>query len=410
MAKPVKPLSEARIKSAKAQDKLYRIFDGDGLCLKILKSGNKVWEYRYKSPVNLKDDTFIIGPYPEISLAEARQIHREKRSLVISGIDPKFHEDDAKTFKEIFNEWYKVWGPTKNKKYAEQSRRYIQDNSMRRIGGIKVDELTVKDISSAIQPFIKNGTLETAKRMKSVIAQAIDYAISKGLLETNPARVLSTRSFMPANKPRNHHRSLDVDQIYLMNEYFDHMVRSRIVKNLVELLFRTLARAQEICKAKWEYVDFENRLLIISPEIMKKSNEHIIPLSDQAFKIIEEMKAITGDSRYIFPKMGKGKKPHISVETPTRSLTSHNIPTTTHGFRSLASTVLYSTLEYHKMPDIVIEECLAHQDTNTVRAIYNRSKYIDQKRKIFQFWSDFVDSCDTEENNKKVLAKYKIIA
>lgn len=409
MAIPITPLTEVRIKSAKSKDRLYRIFDGNGLCLKILVSGNKVWEYRFKSPVTLKDATFTIGPYPDISLSSARKIHNEKRLLVLKGGDPNFHETDTKTFKAIFDEWWAWWAPQKNDDYANQTRRFIYSHSLRRIGNIKIDALTVKDISSAIQPFIKRQTFETAKRMKSIIAQAIDFAIDKGLLESNPARALSN-NFMPANRKPLHHQSLKLDEIYKIHEYFNLLAPNKVTALAVELLLRTLARAQEVCMAKWEYVDFDRKILTIPADLMKKKNEHIIPLSRQAFGVIVEMRAMGYESEYIFPNIGRGKKKHISPETPTRSLREQGVPTTAHGFRSLASTLMYDTLEYHKMPDIIIEECLAHIDSNKVRAIYNKAKYINQKRILLQFWSDSLDKCKTVEGNIKMLEDFKITA
>lgn len=409
MAKPITPLSEAKIKLSKPRDRVYRIFDGNGLCLKILTTGTKVWEYRFKSPVTLKDATFVVGPYPEISLAEARKIHGEKRLLVLKGGDPNFHDTETKTFKAIFDEWYEWWKPQKNPSYAEQARRFIYNHSMRRIGNIKIDALTVRDISSAIQPFIKRKTFETAKRMKSIIAQSIDFAIDKGLLESNPARALSN-NFMPVNRKPMHHQSLELSEIYKIHEYLDLLAPNKVTGYAVELLLRTLARAQEICMAKWEYVDFDKKLITIPPDLMKKNNEHIIPLSRQAFKVIVEMKSMDYSGEYIFPNIGRGKKKHISTETPTRSLREKGVPTTAHGFRSLASTLLYGTLEYHEMPDIIIEECLAHIDSNKVRAIYNKAKYINQKRALLQFWSDVVDECKTADENIDMLNRFKIIA
>src|SRR5476649_1611330 len=114
MAKIIVPLTEMRVRNAKPQPKAYRLFDGGGLYLEVAPSGSRIWRFRFRQ-MNGKENTLTYGPYPEISLREAREKRLETRRLMLQGVDPAMHREDAKrlaaeqaanTFEKIAREWY----------------------------------------------------------------------------------------------------------------------------------------------------------------------------------------------------------------------------------------------------------------------------------------------------------------
>jgi hypothetical protein len=74
------PLSDARVKRAKADAKLVKLFDGHGLYLEVQPSGAKFWRFRYRQ-ADGKETTITFGPYPEVSLADASHL-RTWRTLI----------------------------------------------------------------------------------------------------------------------------------------------------------------------------------------------------------------------------------------------------------------------------------------------------------------------------------------
>ena len=58
-----------------------------------------------------------------------------------------------------------------------------------------------------------------------------------------------------------------------------------------------------------------------------------------------------------------------------------------HGFRGTASTLLH---EEGFRPE-VIEVQLAHKERNSVKAAYNKAKYLADRRGMMQQWSDCID-------------------
>ena len=155
----------------------------------------------------------------------------------------------------------------------------------------------------------------------------------------------------------------------------------------------TLVRPGEAATAKWVDINTEKALWIIPEDSIKMRREHIVPLSTQALKILEKMKAITPpnyDYVFINRKYLKDKTKHTSKETVNTMLKrmGYKGKLVAHGFRSISSTVLNESLEFH--PDL-IEISLSHVDKNTVRAIYNNAQYLRKRFELMQWWGNYVE-------------------
>lgn len=94
MARQTKPLFVKEIESAKPKEADYVLYDGDGLELLIKSSGSKIWQFRYIRPVTKKRAKKSIGPYPSVTLADARNYRAESRSLLAKQIDPQEHQQE----------------------------------------------------------------------------------------------------------------------------------------------------------------------------------------------------------------------------------------------------------------------------------------------------------------------------
>ncbi|MCX5812571.1 MAG: Arm DNA-binding domain-containing protein [Proteobacteria bacterium] len=86
MPKRISPLNEKKINAAQPKDRVYRLFDGNGLFLFITPQGGKWWRFKYRFEGKAKMLSF--GVYPEVSLNEARSRKDVARELLSQGIDP----------------------------------------------------------------------------------------------------------------------------------------------------------------------------------------------------------------------------------------------------------------------------------------------------------------------------------
>ena len=163
-------------------------------------------------------------------------------------------------------------------------------------------------------------------------------------------------------------------------------------------MIRNLARLQEATGLRWDEVNIDEMLAIIPPERMKMRKTHYIPLSRQSVSNLMFAKENFLNETFVFP----GNKPGqpITVASLWTRLKQDNINSTSHGFRHLASTILNESRLFHSD---FIEVALAHEDKNEMRGTYNKAEYVEDRREMMQWWSDFIDKCDTKENNERAL-------
>lgn len=400
-AAKVKPLTDREIKVAKPKEKMYRLSDGGGLAIKVLPSGSKSWEYRYVNPETLKYDTMIIGSYPEFSLAQAREMHTDYRGQVANGINPKQKHTDFR-FSTIFEIWWHRWQEERSEKYALQVKRAIENNCMAVLGKLDVRDIKPIHIAMSLQPFEDRGVLEYLHRTRSALNQLFQFCTSRGLCEINPVTMVTREAF---KRPQStQHRSLDIRELYQIVDFIGCTNATLSTKYCIEFILRNISRVQEAAQATWSEIDTDKWIWTIPAKRMKMRREHVIPLSRQSVNILKKLKAEYPDSKYIFAS--DGPNGHINKETPRIALNRAGVDSTVHGFRHLTSTILNETLLFK--PDVV-EVAMAHVGKDKIRATYNNAQYTEKRREMMQWWSDFIDMCDTERNNLKALKRFNII-
>lgn len=142
--------------------------------------------------------------------------------------------------------------------------------------------------------------------------------------------------------------------------------------------------------ARWDEFDFKKAQWLIPAERMKMNRDHVVPLSKQALALLNELKEITGDNELLFPGIRHHTKP-ISDVTLLKVIKimgyEGNNKITPHGFRHTASTILNE----NRFNSDVIERQLAHVDKNKIRGTYNHAEYLDDRRKMMQWYSDHMD-------------------
>jgi len=246
-------------------------------------------------------------------------------------------------------------------------------------------------ILDAVRKVEKRGAVETAQRVLQRIGAVIRYAIQTGRAAYNPASDLTGalkaqkvehRPALPRGELREFYCRLAAEPLY---------IPTRIAMHLLMLTF---VRPGELRFARWDEFDLERAEWRIPAERMKMREKHIVPLSKQALTLLEELRPITGRCALLFPAMTDHARP-MSENTLSYAMgrMGYQGIATPHGFRALASTVLN---EEGFDPD-VIERQLAHAERNKVRAAYHRAEYLDERRKMMQWYADFLDS--QQQNN-----------
>lgn len=397
MARLTKPLTDTEIKTAKPKEVDYTLHDGDGLQLLIKTNGKKVWQYRYFRPFTQKRAKLTFGPYPEVTLADARQRRREARTLLTKDIDPYEHqhslrkqalEAKSNTFKIVAEQWLQLKKSSITADYASDIWRSLEKDIFPAIGEMSITDIKARTLVHAIQPVQARGALETVRRLCQRINEVMIYAMNVGLIDAAPSVNISKAFEKPQKK---HMPSIRPDQLPQLMQ----TMRLANIELPTRCLFMwqllTLTRPAEASDTRWQEIDLDAREWRIPAERMKMKRVHIVPLSEQALAILELMRPLSSHREYVFPSRIKPLQP-MNSQTVNAALKRAGLGgiLVSHGMRSIASTALNE----QGFPPDVIEAALAHVDKNEVRRAYNRSDYLEQRRPMMQWWADFVKAAD----------------
>ncbi len=384
-------LTDTKIKGLKPTSKVYRENDGRGLCVEVRPSGAKFFKFRFQKQDG-KYSMLSLGRYPEISLKDARDLAQKKRTMLVKGMD--ISRENGCTFKDVFEEWHGKnlvkWKP----EYAQTIMSRMENNILPWIGKKHVNDVTGLDLSNALKKVEDRGAVETAHRTLQYTKLVFSYAIANSLCERNPA--LDIKGALSPSIKKSFPAPTDPQRIGEILQAIDKYPGSFTTVCALKMLTLTMLRPGELRKGRWSEIDFEQKLWIIPAEKMKiKTNrriqgrlDHIVPLSRQAMKVLDDLHPLTSGSDYIFPaeytKLRPMSENTMNVALRRMGFTQDEI--VSHSFRSIASTLLNE----RRWPADWIEKQLHHIKAN-VRSIYNRAEYLPQRKRMLQEWANFLD-------------------
>jgi integrase len=385
-------LTDAAIRNAKTKDKPYKLSDGGGLFLWVQPSGGKWWRYKYRFAG--KEKLLALGSYPDVSLAEARERHGQARKVLAAGNDPGAVKKEARrvallktetTFEAVTREWCEGRKHKWVTSYGEAMITRLEAHVFPKLGDRPVSEITAPELLSVLRVVENTGALDLAMRLLQASGQIFRYAIATGRADRNPAADLRGALKPPVHKHQAHLKEDELPEYLQKLEAYDGSLQTKLA---LKFLLLTFVRTGELRGAEWSEINLDKAEWRIPAERMKMRDPHIVPLSRQAVAVLKELQPVTGQWRYVFPNQHKPSG-CMSENTMLYGLyrMGYHSKATGHGFRSTASTILN---ENGFAPD-VIERQLAHSERNSVRAAYNHAQYLPERRKMMQWWADYLD-------------------
>ena len=397
MPKKIAPLTASKIKTSKAREKQYSLNDGDGLRFIVTTKNTKYFRFDYTRPNrNGKRNSIIIGKYPIVSLAEARDKRLEYRKLLSNGIDPSgfkeiSEDDETKHFSYIAEAYLKK---TENGIAAttfNNYKRYVR-YMIEAFGDKAIDTITISDISKMLLQFDNEGKVETAKRILRLLKTIYKYAMSTGSASHNTAYDIDASALL-SKQVKKHYDHIDNEQEFAqllldIDDYFG----DPITKLGLKYASMTFLRPENVRGLQWERIDFDKKLITYLPEEMKNDLKHVIPLTDQLIDVLNEAAQLSKDrSIYVFPSPLSNTR-ILSENTLNMALKrlGYHGRMTSHGFRHTASTLLHDNLHIHKVASDAIELQMAHKD-GSIRGVYNHAQYLPERTRLMEWWCDYMD-------------------
>lgn len=388
------PITDVKIRNAKPSTKPFKIADSEGLYIEIRPSGKKLWRYRYK--IAGKENVYALGGYPDLSLSDARAARNDARKLVKQGIHPAMDraakvssqvEDNQNTFKAVALEWYTYTGGKKSwtPYYAKQIETCFNKDVFPSIGNLPIRSITPKQVLSLLDRIEKRGAGTVALLVKQWCSAVFCYAVGRRKADNDPTAVLRGAI---QRRTVVHSKPLPVTQIPAFLRALDEYNGQPTTVIAMKLIMLTFVRTKELRQATWDEFDFERSEWRIPAERMKMRQPHVVPLSRQAVYQLQELHALTGSQKWLFPNI-RNSLECMSATTLNRAIGNLGWKGkfAAHGFRSTASSLLHE-MGFNTMH---IERQLAHKDKNSIRGIYNQAEYLAERRTMLQQWADFLD-------------------
>jgi integrase len=386
MARARERLTARGVQTAKAPG-MY--LDGQGLHLRIGKAGNKSWVYRFTTTGRVRD--MGLGPYPDISLAEAREKTMVQRKLRLDGLDPISVRQAARVKAMTFEACAEAYIAShragwRNPKHAAQWSATLKTYVYPLFGDLLVQAVDVGLVLKAVEP-IWTTKPETAGRVRGRIEAILDWATARGYRQgENPARWRGhLENLLPArSKVRRveHHAALPYPEI---GGFIGELRRQAgIAARALEFVILTAARTGEVIGARWSEMNLKDGLWTIPAERMKAGKEHRVPLSEAALAIIEDMgEASSGDC--VFPG-ANADRPLSNMAMLKLLKRMKRGDLTIHGFRS---TFRDWAAEQTAFPSEVAEMALAHVVGDKVEAAYRRGDMFEKRRRLAAAWAAY---------------------
>ena len=368
-------LTDAALKCLKPKAKMYKVFDRDGMYVRVAPSGAISFRLDYR--LNGRRETVYLGRYARdgISLARARELCIDARRAITEGRSPAIEKQrekrrikEAKSFGQFGEKWLT------NATMADSTRamrRSIFERELMPVWRNRLlTEITPDDLRAHCGKIVERGAPATAIHVRDILKQIYGYAILHGEKVANPADDVgpaSIATFTPKD------RALSPAEI------------------------RIMVRKSELQDAVWGEVDFDNAVWTIPKERMKRSKPHNVYLCRQTLDIMIALKTCAGNSRYLLPSRYDADAP---MSRATFNRVTYSVveqakkeglplePFTIHDLRRTGSTLLNEL----GFSSDWIEKCLAHEDGRSSRGVYNKAEYEVQRRHMMQEWADTVDA------------------
>lgn len=374
--------------------------DGGGLYFRVSSFDTRSWAFRYTRVGKTRD--MGLGPYPDVSLKEARERASEARKLLRGDIDPIDQRQAARsamianreaaiTFEQCASAFIaskeSEW---KNAKHGDQWRNTLASYVYPVIGKVLVRDVAQAHILKILESLWTTKT-ETASRLRGRIENVLDYATARGYRTgDNPARWkghLDKILASPSKVSRvEHHAAMPYQEVGT----FMVELRKQLGNGAraLELAIITAARSNEVRGARWGEVDLDNAHWTIPASRMKAGKEHRIPLSPAAMALLRSLPRIDGCD-LLFPNT---KERPLSDMALTAALRRMGCSVTAHGFRSTFRDWAGETTAY---PREVIEHALAHQLKDKAEAAYARGTLFDKRRRLMDDWAKHCNTVAT---------------
>ena len=402
-------LTQKSIDAAKPRERLYRLFDTDGLYLEVPPTGGPRWRLKYF--IEKRERRMSLGTYPEISLKEARDKRDELRKQIAQGIDPAEVrkaeqaaqvEATTNSFEAIAREWHEHNRATWSPDHADRVLRRFDKEVLPYVGKLPIASVKAPELLTVFRRIESRGLNETAHRARADVSMVFRFAVATGRATDDPTNAL--RGALKPVKAKHFAAITDPRKVGALIRAIRAYEGDLTTIAALRLLPLVIVRPGELRHALWSEIDLDEATWRIPAGHMKMRREHLVPLSRQAVAVLRELEPLTRHrgaahekpDYLVFPSLRSRDRPmsENTLNAALRRLGFAQDEMTSHGFRAMASTLLHE----QGWNSDAIERQLAHAPSNQVKAAYHRGEHLAERRKMLQNWADYLDQLAAGED------------
>ena len=403
-------LTDTKIKSLKyipgSRNKNW-YSDGNGLYLVVEKT-KKVWRLRYKLKGWKTHKPFTIGEYPYISLAEARKKAIELKTLVQEGIDLQEWKKQKELEKLRLQNRKRVTGLIEE--YLEIKKQNVSESRFKKnyvgtfnnyvipfIGKKFIEDVTKQDILNLIKEIpkikLKNDTRSANKTYKAkevlhILRDLFEFGIDNDYIDYNPAYNIKIDRILPQHKEQHISALLDIDELRELYKKILN-IENPITSKILQFQALTMLRNGNIRNLKWEYINWERKLIIYPKEAMKASHSDFrLPLTATLIEILEYSKQLSGDKEFVFISSKTNKPISENFLSDKYKKLGYKGIHSPHSWRSSFRTIAAECMNEHRCGIEIIESQLHHKLGDKVVQAYLRTDFLEHRRRLLQWWED----------------------
>jgi integrase len=375
---------------------------GGGLGVRVSPQNRKTFVYMYRA--NGKPRMMSLGTYPSLPLAEAHKKHGEAVAMLAKGIDPakldvqaKIEARRALTLRALAADYLEKWAKPRKRSWKED-QRMLEKDVLPIWGSMKAEQVTRRDVIALLDELAERAPI-AANRTLAVMRKMFNFAVSRDIVKVTPCAQVKAPS--PENKRDRTLSDKEIRALWRLLDAASEVTRKRkkngrflssgkaaissVTEFALKLQLVTAQRKGEIIAMEWK--DVEGKWWSIPREKAKNKEPHRVYLTPVELDVLEQAKALAGNSPFVFPA-GVGGNGHLGAFAPVQALrriTANGAglkDCTPHDLRRTAATKMSEA----GVSRLILSKVLNHKD-RTVTAIYDRHSYDREKQQALEIWA-----------------------
>lgn len=351
-----------------------------GFGLRLSAAGRKSWFVMYRHAGRLR--RYTLGSYPALGLADAREKAKELLHRAAMGEDPATEKSinrGAPTFGEMAEEYIEKYAKQRKRSW-EEDRRILDYDLLPRWKNVKAQDIKRRDVIALLDEIARRAPIQ-ANRTLALIRKLYNWGIGRDLVEANPCSQVKAPS-----KENRKDRVLTEEEIRVFWATLATASMTELVRLCLKLQLVTAQRKGEIVIAEWSEFDLKAGWWTIPADKAKNGFTHRVPLSSLTLKILEQIRTLSGESRWLFPSARTDKAIlDTSVDHALKKCMAlfGLAEFTPHDLRRTAA----SHMTGLGVSRLTVSKILNHVESG-ITAVYDRHSYDSEKRQALDLWAD----------------------